>query len=104
LIAQRGNLTPAQLATANANGMVSPWAGFPGTQTVRQGILPYPQYSTAINPQLAPLGKTWYDAVQLTFTKRYSHGLTVNANYTFSKNLDAMSTPDVFNRDLAKNL
>jgi len=71
---------------------------------VRQSIRPFPQYNTSINPNVAPLGKTWYDSLQLTVTKRYSHGLTLNANYTFSKNLQLMNSPDVFNRQLGKNL
>jgi hypothetical protein len=71
---------------------------------VRQSLLPFPQYSTAINPANAPLGKTWYDSLQLNLTQRFWHGLTFNANYTFAKNLDLMSSPDIFNRRLGKNL
>jgi len=71
---------------------------------VRQSIRPFPQYNTSISPTVAPLGKTWYDALQITLTKRYSHGLTLNANYTYSKALDLMSSPDIFNRSLGKNL
>jgi hypothetical protein len=104
LIAQIGNLTAAQRSTLATRGVVLPWSGFPGTQTVRQSIRPFPQYNTSINPTVAPLGATWYDALQLTVTKRYSHGLTVNANYTFSKNLSLMGSPDIFNRSLGKNL
>jgi len=66
-------------------------------------LLPYPQYNTAISPAAAPLGKTWYDALQLTATHRFSHGLSLNANYTYSKNLDLMNSPDVLNRNLGKN-
>jgi hypothetical protein len=57
---------------------------------------------------MAPLGapdaKSWYDALQLTFTKRFSHGLTLNANYTYSKNLALIGTPDPYNRNLGKTL
>jgi hypothetical protein len=81
-----------------------PYANYPTSQTVRQSIRPFPQYNTSINPTVAPLGNTWYDALQVTLTKRYSHGLTFNGNYTYSKNLDLMSSPDVFNRQLGKNL
>jgi hypothetical protein len=55
-------------------------------------------------PTAAPLGKVWYDSLQVTLTKRYSHGLTLNANYTYSKQLTLSSSPDVFNRQLGKNL
>jgi hypothetical protein len=52
----------------------------------------------------APLGKTWYDSLQLNVTQRFSHGLSFNMNYNWSKNLDAISSPDVFNRSWAKDL
>jgi len=104
LTPQIGSLSAAQRSTLAARGVVLPYSTFPGNQTVRQSLLAYPQYNTAINPTNAPLGKTWYDSLQFNLTKRYSHGLTLNANYTFSKNLDLMSSPDIFNRDLGKNL
>jgi hypothetical protein len=104
LIAQLGNLSASQRATLAARGVTVPYTGYPLNQTVRQSIRPFPQYNTSINPTVAPLGKTWYDALQLTVTKRYSRGLTFNGNYTFSKALDLMSSPDVFNRSLGKNL
>jgi hypothetical protein len=73
--------------------------------------LPYPQYSglgavggSGLSPAGAPLGKNWYDGLQTTFTKRFSHGLTANANYTYSKTLSLTSSIDPFNRDLGKNL
>ena len=56
----------------------------------------------------APLGKTWYDAFQLSVTQRFSHGLSFNMNYNYSKNLDTNNVTaafiDPYNRDLAKNL
>ena len=81
-----------------------PYSNFPQNQTVRQALLPYPQYSGAMAPLGAPDAKSWYDALQLTFTKRFSHGLTANANYTYSKNLALIGTPDPFNRNLGKTL
>ena len=110
LTPQIGQLTAAQISTLAAKGVFLPYSNFPGSQTVRQSLYPYPQYSqgitatgTSINPSNAPLGNTWYDALQIVATKRLSHGLTLNANYTFSKTLDLMSSPDIFNRDLGKN-
>src|SRR5262249_41013933 len=101
-------LTAPQLSTLQQRGVNIPYSGFPNTQIVRQELFPYPQYTVVagagIAPQLAPLGKTWYDSLQVNVTKRYSHGLTLNANYTYSKNLDLMSSPDIFNRALGKDL
>ena len=70
-----------------------PYANFPQNQTVRQALLPFPQYTGAMAPLGAPLGKSWYDALQLTFTKRFSHGLTANANYTYSKTSGSDHSP-----------
>jgi hypothetical protein len=96
------NLTAAQQSTLLARGITGlPYANFPNTQTVRQSLLAYPQYNTN-GLSGAPLGKTWYDAFQLNVTQRFSHGLSFNMNYTWSKNLSLMSSPDVFNRRLGK--
>jgi len=104
LTAQLGNLSTAQKTALAGRGVTIPYAGYPTTQTVLQSIKPFPQYNTSINPTVAPLGKTWYDALQITLTKRYSHGLTFNGNYTYSKNLDLISSSDIFNRALGKNI
>jgi hypothetical protein len=104
LTRQIGQLTAAQLATLTARGWGLPYSGFPTTRTVLQSLVPFPQYSSTFAPTLAPLGKTWYDALQTTVTKRTSHGVTLSANYTYSKNLSLMSSPDIFNRQLGKDL
>ena len=68
-----------------------PYGGFNGT--VLQALEAFPQFSTAgtagAPPTVmnAPTGKTWYDALQLTGTKRFSHGLQFTAHYTYSKSL-----------------
>jgi len=99
-------LSAAQKAALAAVGLTqfTPYSNFPQNQTVRQALLPFPQYSGAMNPLGSPLGKNWYDGLQTKFTKRFSHGLTANANYTYSKSLALTSTPDPFNRNLGKNL
>jgi hypothetical protein len=57
-----------------------------------------------MNPSSAPLGKSWYDSMQITVNKRFSHGITFNANYNFSKNLTQYSAVDIFNRGNGKNI
>lgn len=52
----------------------------------------------------APLGKSWYDSLQLLYIKRFSHGLSANANFRFSKNLQFVGSLDVFNRSVGKDL
>ena len=57
---------------------LTPYSCYSTGQTVRQSLLPFPQYSTGISPAQAPLGNTWYDALQLNVTQRFSHGLSFN--------------------------
>jgi hypothetical protein len=88
----------------SSRGVVLPYAGYSTGQTVRQSLLPFPQYTSSITPSQAPLGNTWYDALQVNLTQRFSHGLSFNFNYTYSKNLDLISSPDIFNRSMGKDL
>ena len=77
------------LLTANnaaARGFLRPYAGFPTGQTVAQSLRPFPQYTT-ISSYWNPLGKTWYDSLQVKATKRLSHGLSVNSTFTWSRGL-----------------
>ena len=74
----------------------NPFAGLlPGTSldsatvTRQQLLRPYPQF-TAFSMQNYPVGKIWYNALQVTLEKRYSHGLTLTATYAFAKNLQAL--------------
>jgi hypothetical protein len=99
-------LTTAEKQALAAVGLTQflPYGNFPQTQTVRQSLVEYPQYSGLLAPTGAPLGKNWYDALQTKATKRFSHGLTANANYTYSKTEALTGTIDPFNRNLGKNL
>lgn len=102
LRSQIGNLSAAQQAALAARGVGLPYAGFPTNQTALQSLLPFPQYTT-IAAAGDPLGKTWYDALQLVVTKLFSHGLALNANYAYSKSLSLMSSVDPFNPQLGKD-
>jgi hypothetical protein len=73
---------------AVARGFFPVYAGMPGSQTVSQQIRRVPQWNTipfvALGP---PMGKTWYDSLQLKGTKRFSHGLAMEASFVYSKAL-----------------
>jgi hypothetical protein len=58
--------------------------------TVAQALRPFPMFQTedldtSFSPN--PWGNYTYEALQVKMTKRYGNGLTVLANYTWSKNL-----------------
>jgi hypothetical protein len=52
-----------------------------------QLLRPYPQF-TSIIPLYSSGSSSIYHALQVSFSKRYSHGLQVEGNYTWSKTLD----------------
>jgi outer membrane receptor protein involved in Fe transport len=74
-------------ATAISRGFNHvPYTGFATTNTVAQSLRPFPQFSN-IPAAGDPLGKTWYDSLQTKATKRFSHGFTANAAFTWQKSL-----------------
>lgn len=120
-------ISPLNSPLAIADGFGKPpYAGFPLTATVAQSLRPFPQFAagggtttaigtsaTPLTPLWAPLGDTWYDALQVKVTKRLSHGLDFTYVFTWQKTLDigaesdspAGSTGqvnDVFNRKVNK--
>ncbi|HEU0006214.1 MAG TPA: carboxypeptidase regulatory-like domain-containing protein, partial [Terriglobia bacterium] len=70
---------------AASRGFTRPYAGYPGGASVAQTLRPFPQFQDDLAVRWAPLGKTWYDALQVKFTKRYSHGLDMTAAFTWQK-------------------
>ena len=98
-------LTSSITSTVAVNrGFTKPYPNFPNTGTVIQSLRPFPQYG-GIGSMWAPLGKTWYDALQAKATKRFSRGLEFTASYAFSKNLDNWEgSGNIFDRDSFKSL
>ena len=70
-----------------------PFPGFNGT--VAQSLRPYPQFNGGLTAFWAPLGNAWYDALQSKVTQRFSHGLDFTYTFTWSKELDTLSTGNV---------
>ncbi len=86
--ATRSILTSQISSAAAVNaGYKKPYTGFPDSGTVVQTLRPFPQYNT-IGTLWAPIGASWYNALQTKLVKRYSRGLTFTASYAFSKTLD----------------
>ncbi len=108
--------SPLDSPTAIAAGFgTPPYPGFPLTATVAQSLRPFPQYGAVTNWHWVPDGDTWYDALQVKGTKRFSHGLQFGTNFTWSKSLqsgvaddygrgDGVFVNNVFNRAVQKTL
>jgi hypothetical protein len=75
---------------AIAHGFFPAYPGMPPNSTVNQQIRPVPQFasggpSSFLGP---PMGKTWYDSLQVNATKRFSHGLSAQGSFVWSKATD----------------
>jgi hypothetical protein len=73
---------------AAARGFFPAYSGMPVTQTVAQNLRPSPQFLAPTAVDLGPpIGKTWYDSLQVKGTKSFSHGLTMQASFVWAKGL-----------------
>jgi hypothetical protein len=70
---------------AASRGFSAPYAGYPGGATVAQTLRPFPQFNDNLATRWAPLGKTWYDSLQIKLNKRYSHGFDMTAAFTYQR-------------------
>ena len=71
----------------NLANPASVYNGFPTNQPLNQALRPVPQWD-GVPPFLGPpMGSTWYDALQIKGTKRFSHGLSMQGSFVWSKNL-----------------
>jgi hypothetical protein len=81
-----GSLLTRQITDAAvvAAGYGVPYPGFRGT--LAQALRPYPQYGN-ITSRSNPNGNSTYHAFQTKVEKRFSHGFTTLAAYTWSKSI-----------------
>jgi hypothetical protein len=59
------------------------------TVATSQLLLPFPQFTSVT--QYNNDGRSWYHGLQTRYQKRFSHGYTLLANYTWSKYMQAIS-------------
>ena len=81
------NSTVASAADAAKYGIPYPYPGFSGT--VASALRTYPQIraNSTISDFGAPLGFSTFNSLQITVNKRFSKGLSVYADYVWSKGL-----------------
>jgi hypothetical protein len=88
------------LATAYATSVANPYAGLLPNGGTANGatvaysnlIYPFPQYgSAAVNEQNQTIGQSYYHSAIVHLEQRKKHGLTLTANYSFSKLTEADS-------------
>lgn len=60
------------------------------TIPLQQLLLPFPQF-TSFNQQNIPIGKVWYNSLQVSVQKRYAKGFSLTGSYTLSKNIQALN-------------
>ena len=89
--------------TAVNAGYKLPYASFPCTASVAQSLRPFPEYNDALAWWFAPTGDSWYDALQVKFTRHMSRGLDITSNFTFQKeqclgSVGCAGANDAFNR------
>jgi outer membrane receptor protein involved in Fe transport len=78
-------------ATAIARGFnKAPYASYSLANTVAQSLRPYPQFGNLAAVGV-PLGKSWYDSLQLKANKRYGHGLNLTYTFTYQKEYNNFS-------------
>ena len=86
-----------QFALVNVNGIPTVpgvYPGFPAAQTLAQALRQVPQWN-ALLPWLGPpMGRTWYDSLQIQVTKRFSHGLQAQGSFVYAKGLVNGSSSD----------
>lgn len=79
-------ILPLNSPQVMAAGFKAPYAGFPTSSTLAQALRPYPQFG-ALGGRWVARGNSWYDSLQTKLTKRYAHGLTATAAFTWQKEL-----------------
>lgn len=91
-LAQKATSATAYVVGQNAanftNGNVYSIFQNLGTYRRSLGLLPYSNDESQIEFMRTYIGSTNYNGLLVTLNKRFSHGLTFTANYTFSRALD----------------
>ena len=82
-------LGSAALTASVPNPMAGKVPGSLGSTNIpyQDLLFPYPEFGTVTEYDV-PVGSSSYNSLQTTITQRVSHGLSINANFTFAKIMD----------------
>jgi hypothetical protein len=90
-ITQGGNPNYLNQQVPNPFANLLPGTSLNSATVPRSQLLrPFPQF-TGFNVEQRNDGRIWYDSLQVTANKRYSHGLVFTTTYTLSKNIEALT-------------
>jgi hypothetical protein len=95
LLAQFGsrlNNAVRSAADAAANGIAYPYPGFSGTVGSALRLYPQVQGTQTVQDYGAPLGFSTYNALQVVVNRQFTRGLSLYANFVWSKNLTNTSS------------
>jgi hypothetical protein len=73
-----------------------PYPSFNTGNSLLSTLYPFPQFG-AVEPSNSPTGNSKYDSLQIKATKRISHGLQANANFTWAQGFLRPVPQDFFN-------
>jgi Carboxypeptidase regulatory-like domain/TonB dependent receptor len=96
LLSQPANAANIAAAQAIVSGVALPYPNFSGT--IGQMLRPFPQYS-GVTDVYGNVARSTYHSMQLTFEQRRFHGLTLSANYTYSRTEDNLTARTGYNFD-----
>jgi hypothetical protein len=90
--------SPQVISTMAARGITNllPYASFNPFNTLESTLYPFPQFG-ALEPSNSPTGGSKYDSLQIKATKRFSHGLQANGNFTWGQGFLRPVRQDFFN-------
>ena len=88
LLSQPATAANIVAAKAIVPDVALPYPTFSGT--IGQALRPFPQYS-AVTDVYGNVAWSDYHSLQLTFARRHTNGLTLNANYTVSRTEDNLA-------------
>jgi hypothetical protein len=93
-----------QQAVANPFKGLLPGTSRNGSTIQRQELLrPYPQFGD-ITQNALPIGRSWYNSLQVIVQKRMSRGLTFTSSYTYSRTMEQTSFLNSQDADMVKQV